>query len=121
MGRCLLNLFLLLGGQFVQMLQQIVYVAICPYEFPGTDFTDALDTGDVVRSVPPDSKYIYHTFGRLDPIIRADFFLVHDINFRGGSFRELVLENVVVYQLTVVLVRSYHVDRGVRSGPLLCH
>ena len=117
----ILYLLLLLGREFIQMLEQVVYASVGSDQLLGANLSDPLDPRHIVRSVSPDGKYVYDRLRIFDSIVGADFIFVHYIYLSGRAFRKLVLEYVVVYELAVVLVRSNHIDlRRIRS-PLPGH
>ena len=69
--------FPLFGSEFSDMLIDIRYSAIFPYKLAGSDLSDSLDSGHIVRCVSAYSENLNHLLWSGDAVFLADLFNVY--------------------------------------------
>ena len=106
---------LLPGREFVQMVEDGFERAVFRHQFSGADFADAGNTLHVVGRIAPDGQDVDNLAGIGNAVLAADI-LFREYLLVGAGLAGLVLEDVVVHDLTKVLVRCDHIDVESLSG-----
>ena len=99
---------LLTCRQFRYMFIDVLYCSVFGYQLACTHFADALYSRDIVRGVSADGKHLDNLGRTADAVFFADCLHVHDLILTACLSR-LDLENVIVDELAVILVRRYHI------------
>ena len=107
-------------GKLIQMVVNALYRSVFGDQLTGSYLTHPFDTRDVVRSVSADGQHVDDLGRGLDAIFASD--LIHPDNLVVASgFSGLVLPDVILDELSVILVRSDHVDIQTFPGASLRH
>ena len=105
---CVLKSFPLLRSQFIYMIIYFSDTSVFCDQLAGTDFTDSLDSGHIVRTVANDCKDFDNLLRSADAVFPTDLLNVHQFVLASG-FSWLVLDDGWRYELTIVFVRGYHI------------
>ena len=115
-----LELFPLPGGEFVEMIVDVLHAAVFSDQPGSPDFPDSLYARHIVGRVPADGQHLDDLQGGTYAISGADGILVEDFRI-FSRLAGTILEDTVIHELTVVLVGSHHVDVRVRGLHPPCH
>ena len=109
---CRLNLLLLLCRKFLKVIKKVIQGLILSNKFLGANLSYSLNTRNVIRCVSPNCENIYNALRITNSVQGAEFLFANDFNLSAVDFGELVLEDVVIYNLPVILIGSNHIDLG---------
>ena len=106
--------------QLVQMFVDLFHGAEFGDQPACSDLSYALDPGHIVGGVPADCQHVDDLPRRLDSVLLTDLLHPDDLVVKA-AFARLVLPDVRLDKLSVILVRSHHIDIKPLSGAAFGH